>query len=51
MGGLKAYRLTKGAHTRMTDLVEIFETGPDVTPASVDAQEAFWSEWLATPRV
>ncbi|MCP3462286.1 MULTISPECIES: hypothetical protein [unclassified Bradyrhizobium] len=48
--GLKAYRLTKGAHVHMTDLVEIFETGPDVIPASVDAQDAFWREWLATPR-
>lgn len=49
--GLKAYRLTKGVHARMTDLVEILETGTDVTPASVDAQEAFWREWLAAPRV
>jgi hypothetical protein len=48
--GLKAYRMTKGAHARMTDLVEIFEAGPDVIPASVDAQEAFWREWLAAPR-
>ncbi|MCK1736246.1 hypothetical protein IVA79_20405 [Bradyrhizobium sp. 138] len=48
--GLKAYRLTKGAHTRMTDLVEIFDAGPDVIPASVDVQEEFWREWLATPR-
>jgi hypothetical protein len=48
--GLKAYRLTKGTHTRRTDLVEIFEAGPDVIPASVDAQEAFWREWLAAPR-
>jgi hypothetical protein len=48
--GLKAYRLTKGVHARMTDLVKIFEAGPDVIPASVDAQKAFWSEWLAAPR-
>jgi hypothetical protein len=48
--GLKAYRLKKGAHARPADLVEIFETGPDVIPASVDTQEAFWREWLATPR-
>ena len=48
--GLKAYRMTKGAHARRTDLVEIFEAGPDVIPASVDLQEAFWREWLATPR-
>ena len=48
--GLKAYRMKKGAHTRPADLVEIFETGPDVVPASVEAQEAFWREWLAVPR-
>ena len=48
--GLRAYRLTKGVQTRRTDLVEIFEAGPDVIPASVDAQEAFWREWLAAPR-
>lgn len=48
--GLKAYRLKKGAHARMADLVEVFTTGPDVIPASVDAQETFWREWLATPR-
>ena len=50
--GLKAYRLKKGVHVRPPDdLVEIFATGPDVIPALVDAQEAFWREWLATPRV
>jgi hypothetical protein len=48
--GLKAYRLKKGVHARGADLVEIFDNGPDVIPASVDAQEAFWLEWLATPR-
>lgn len=48
--GLKAYRLKKGVHTRMTDLVEIFDAGPDVIPASVDAQEEFWRDWLTTPR-
>ncbi|MET4172984.1 hypothetical protein AB7645_39490 [Bradyrhizobium sp. 956_D2_N1_5] len=49
--GLKAYRMKKGVHARMADLVEIFDTGPDVTPASVDAQEEFFREWLAAPRV
>ena len=49
--GLKAYRMTKGAHARMADLVEIFTSGPDVIPASVDAQEEFFREWLAAPRV
>ena len=48
--GLKAYRLTKGQAGRMNDLVGIFEAGPDVRPASVEAQEAFWREWLASLR-
>jgi hypothetical protein len=49
--GFKAYRMTKGVHARGSHLVEIFDTGPDVIPASVEAQEAFFLEWLATPRV
>lgn len=48
--GLKAYRLTKGEPARRADLVEIFDAGPDVTPASVQAQETFWREWLAALR-
>ena len=49
-GGLKAYRLTKGAQARMADLVEIFATGPDVIPALVETQVAFFSDWLASLR-
>ena len=48
--GLKAYKLAEGRHARMTDLVEIFTEGPDVIPASVDAQEQFYRDWLAAPR-
>jgi len=48
--GLKAYRLVKGRHARMDDLVEIFTEGPDVIPASVDAQEQFYRDWLAALR-
>ena len=49
--GLKAYRLAEGRHARMTDLVEIFAEGPDVIPASVEAQEQFYRDWLASPRM
>ena len=48
--GLKAYKLVEGRHARMDDLVEIFTEGPDVIPASVDAQEQFYRDWLAAPR-
>jgi hypothetical protein len=48
--GLKAYKLTEGRHARMADLVEIFAEGPDVIPASVEAQEKFYRDWLASPR-
>jgi hypothetical protein len=48
--GLKAYRLTKGEPAKRADLVEIFDTGTDVVPASVEAQETFWREWLTASR-
>ncbi|MES5482696.1 hypothetical protein QMZ05_08040 [Bradyrhizobium sp. INPA03-11B] len=48
--GLKAYKLAVGRHAKMSDLVEIFGSGPDVNPASVAAQEQFFSNWLASPR-
>lgn len=49
-GGLKAYRLTLGQSARSSDLVDIFAEGPDLIPASVQAQEAFFREWLDTAR-
>lgn len=49
--GLRAYRLVRGRHSRMTDLVDIFSEGDDVALASVKAQEAFYKDWLAAPRV
>ncbi|MBN8993386.1 MAG: hypothetical protein J0H42_34555 [Rhizobiales bacterium] len=48
--GLKAYRQVMGRHVRSADLVEIFSEDSDVIPASVDAQEQFHRDWLATPR-
>jgi hypothetical protein len=49
-GGLKAYKLTQGRQPTMADLVEIFAEGHDVIPASVEAQEQFFRDWLAAPR-
>jgi hypothetical protein len=45
-GGVKAYKLRMGAHSRIADLVSIFDTSPDVSPVSVDEQERFYREWL-----
>lgn len=44
--GLKAYKLTLGQRGRMQDLVRIFDTGPDVQPATVAAQREFFDGWL-----
>lgn len=46
--GLKAYRLTMGKSAKMADLVEIFADGSDVIPASVDAQAAYFEDWLVS---
>jgi hypothetical protein len=48
--GLKAYKLTMGEQAKTVDLVEVFADGPDIIPASVDAQEQFFREWLTAPR-
>ena len=44
--GLKAYRMQLGQLTKRSDLVRIFETGPDVDPVSVAVQRAFWKDWM-----
>ena len=44
--GLAGYRVTLGKQPRREDLVGIFDTGPDVQPATVDEQRAFHREWL-----
>jgi hypothetical protein len=48
--GLKAYRLTIGKQARLTDLVDIFEHGQDVVPASVPQQKEFWEAWLRSEK-
>lgn len=48
-GGTKAYKLKRGHQARSEDLVHIFDTGPDIDPASVGEQAAFYEQWLKTP--
>lgn len=44
--GMAAYRLTPGQHPEDSDLVGIFDKGPDVVPSSVSAQKDYYSNWL-----
>jgi hypothetical protein len=44
--GLKAYRLTLVQPTKTADLVSIFASGPDVRPATVERQAAYFQAWL-----
>lgn len=44
--GSKAYKLYPGRPATQEDLVSIFDTGPDVLPASVDDQENYYKGWL-----
>jgi hypothetical protein len=46
--GEKAYKLTVGKQALTKDIVSIFETGPDVVPATLEQQERFYREWLAS---
>jgi hypothetical protein len=44
--GLEAYRLTKGSQALTKDLVGIFDSGPDVIPASVANQKEHFNDWI-----
>jgi hypothetical protein len=44
--GLKAYRLELGRTAKISDLVAIFDSGPDVQLSSVEEQKQFWKCWL-----
>jgi hypothetical protein len=44
--GDKAYRLYPGRRGRTSDIVDIFDDGPDVDPVSVQVQESYYREWL-----
>jgi hypothetical protein len=48
--GLKAYKTTFGTPARSADLVGIFGEGADVIPASVEAQEKHFRDWIASLR-
>lgn len=48
--GDKAYKMTMGAPSKLTDLVSIFDTGPDVDPATIAEQEAFHDAWIESLR-
>lgn len=47
---VKAYKLEMGSPGRMSDLVCIFDAGPDVVPATVAEQEEFFKKWLESFR-
>lgn len=49
-GGLKAYHLTMGKATKISDLVDIFEPAPVEAVASVAEQRDFVRRWLDTGR-
>ena len=44
--GLRAYKLEKGKKPVMSDLVDIFDAGHDVIPATVTKQKEFYDKWL-----
>ena len=44
--GERAYRLYPGQRGRASDVVDIFDDGPDVDPVSVQMQEAYYRAWL-----
>jgi hypothetical protein len=43
--GVQAYRLQVGKAVREADLVNIFDTGPDVEVSTVTQQREFFSNW------
>lgn len=46
--GLRAYKAKIGAQAK--DLVGIFDSGADIIPARVEAQEAYHRDWVASLR-
>jgi hypothetical protein len=46
--GLKAYRTRIGERASLSNLVRIFDTGPDVEPVSVEEQKAYHNQWLTS---
>ena len=48
--GSKAYRLTARRQALTKDLVNIFDSGPDVIPASVANQKQHFNDWIQSLR-
>ena len=48
--GIVAYKLQLGRKPTHGDLVNIFEQGDDVIPASVEEQKEFFNEWLKSEK-
>lgn len=48
--GMRAYRMTIGKHVRISDLVGIFDMGPDITLATVAEQKEYFETWLKSER-
>lgn len=46
--GLKAYRTRIAERASRSDLVCIFNTGPDVEPVSVEEQKTYHNQWLTS---
>jgi hypothetical protein len=44
--GKAAYKMEMGKQTQRSDVVRIFEHGPDVIPSTVEQQRAFFDEWI-----
>jgi len=44
--GMTAYRLKPGRKPERSDLVRIFDAGPDIIPAFVSRQREYFDEWL-----
>lgn len=48
--GEKAYLLKMGQQAKASNLVSIFESSPDVEPATLEQQQAYYNEWLQSLR-
>lgn len=46
--GLKAYKVELGRQARREDMVDIFDQGADVIPATVVNQKEYYEQWLAS---
>lgn len=49
--GEKAYRQTLGKAALTADLVVIFDVGPDIVPATIDAQREFHQQWIKSLQI